>query len=55
VAGDRSRLLATATHLKDGRQLLVVVGTGTDVSDDAVDDFPRSYCLTPLNASAAAA
>jgi len=45
VAGDRSRLLATATHLNDGRQLLVVVGTGTDVSDDAVDDVQTAFLL----------
>jgi two-component system OmpR family sensor kinase len=35
VAGDRSRLLAT-TVPSSGQRLLVIVGTGTDVSDAAV-------------------
>ena len=36
VNGDRDRILAT-TRRVGGRDLLVVVGTGTDVSDAAVD------------------
>jgi two-component system OmpR family sensor kinase len=35
VAGDRSRLLATTVSVA-GQRLLVIVGTGTDVSDAAV-------------------
>ncbi|MCU1671814.1 MAG: integral rane sensor signal transduction histidine kinase [Blastococcus sp.] len=35
VAGDRSRLLAT-TITSSGQRLLIIVGTGTDVSDAAV-------------------
>jgi signal transduction histidine kinase len=46
VSGDRSRLLATATSPTDGRQLLVVVGTATDVSDDAVDDVQTAFVLS---------
>ncbi|MGH3832130.1 MAG: sensor histidine kinase [Pseudonocardiaceae bacterium] len=37
VSGNRVRLLATSTLLTGGRRVLVVVGTGTDVSDAAVD------------------
>lgn len=44
VSGDRSRLLAT-TVPAPGRRVLVVVGTGTDVSDDAVDDVQTAFLL----------
>jgi hypothetical protein len=37
VDGDRSRLLATTVPGPGGGRLLVVVGTGTDVSDAAVE------------------
>jgi two-component system, OmpR family, sensor kinase len=36
VDGDRSRILATTAPIRDGR-VLVVVGTGTDVADAAVE------------------
>jgi two-component system OmpR family sensor kinase len=45
VSGDRSRLLAIIAHLRNGRRLLVVAGTGTDVSDDAVDDVQTAFVL----------
>lgn len=45
VSGDRTRLLATTAHLRDGRRVLVVVGAGTDVSDDAVDDVQTAFLL----------
>lgn len=45
VSGNRSRLLATTTSLRDGRRVLVVVGTGTDVSDDAVDDVQTAFLV----------
>ncbi|NMI01667.1 sensor histidine kinase [Pseudonocardia acidicola] len=44
VAGDRSRLLATPATA-GGRRLLVVVGTGTDVSDAAVDRVRSALLL----------
>jgi hypothetical protein len=45
VSGDRSRLLATTAHLPNGPRVLVVAGTGTDVSDDAVDDVKTAFVL----------
>lgn len=44
VSGDRVRLLATTVQAADGRTL-VVVGTGTDVSDAAVDRAVRALVL----------
>ncbi len=44
VFNDRTRLLATAV-LVGGQRVLVVVGTGTDVSDDAVGDVQTALVL----------
>lgn len=44
VSGDQSRLLATTVPTRGGR-VLVVAGTGTDVSDDAVDDVQATFLV----------
>lgn len=49
VLGDRSRLLATTASVGDGQRLLVV-GTGTDISDAAVDRVQSALLLGGLPA-----
>lgn len=51
VNGDRSRVLATTVPAAGGKRVLVTVGTGTDVSDAAVDRAQSALLIGGLPAA----